>query len=346
MIDLNMPITPKHKDRAKLNAIKVIQKNGPIKKVDPNNVRGSGRKRPIEEADTCGKESKKSKLATSEFISDRFKKMMTATSKHLDLLEARDDEEKDKYFFKMEKKEQMEEKMVCKKFNEIGSKLLSRGFIQLEKRHAIIYKRVKSLLPRRESERRAHPLSRHCDILQAVETRISMLNMTYIKYIESNLLCFIPGKVLDEMKNVLALVESDQTPPRTHQILQELRDLSSMAMEHFDEHILPTVKEQVDRRSALSYGVLPSCSKSPKIMYAQHALSNEIHKVKKQSKTHKHHISYLTQSTQKLSQKLRKQKFSSKSTIFENQGTGKENSRAEHENTGTRSYFSRHKETY
>ncbi|KAJ8963636.1 hypothetical protein NQ314_005483, partial [Rhamnusium bicolor] len=126
--------------------------------------------------------------------------------------------------------------------------------------------------------------------------------------------------VLDEMKNVLALVESDQTPPRTHQLLQELRDLSSMAMEHFDEHILPRAKEQVDRRSAatftavlfwfvpaLSYGIIASCSKSPKIIYAQHTLSSELHKVKKQSKTHKHHISYLTQSTQKLCQKLRKQ---------------------------------------
>ncbi|KAJ8922229.1 hypothetical protein NQ315_004166 [Exocentrus adspersus] len=134
-----------------------------------------------------------------------------------------------------------------------------------------------------------------------------MLNMTYIKYIENNLLCFIPGKVLDEMKTVLAVVESDQTPPHTHKLLQELRDLSSMAMEHFDEHILPRVKEQVDRRSTISYIGVPSSSKSPKIIYAQHALSNELHKVKKQSKTHKHHISYLTQSTQKLCQKLRKQ---------------------------------------
>ncbi|CAG9824470.1 unnamed protein product [Phaedon cochleariae] len=198
-------------------------------------------------------------------------------------------------------------RIVCKKFNEIGSKMLSRGFIQLEKKHSFIYKRVRSLLPRRESERRAHPLSRHCDILQAVETRISMLNMTYIKYIESGLLCFIPGKVLDEMKSVLALVESDQAPPRTHQLLQELRDLSSMAMEHFDEHILPKVKEQIDHRSALAYGTIASSSRSPKIIYAQHALSNELHKVKKQSRNHKHHISYLTQSTQRLCQKLKKQ---------------------------------------
>ncbi|KAG5886023.1 hypothetical protein JTB14_023664 [Gonioctena quinquepunctata] len=134
-----------------------------------------------------------------------------------------------------------------------------------------------------------------------------MLNMTYIKYIDSNLLCFIPGKVLDEMRNVLNLVESNQAPPRTHQLLQELRDLSSMAMEHFDEHILPKLKERLDRRSAISYSSLATSSKSPRIMYVQHSLSNELHKVKKQSKTHKHHISYLTQSTQKLCQKLRKQ---------------------------------------
>lgn len=127
--------------------------------------------------------------------------------------------------------------------------MLSRGFIQLEKRHSVIYKRVKTLLPRRESERRAHPLSRHSDILQAIETRISMLKMTYMKYIESNLLCFIPGKVLDEMRSVLSLLELDSTPPRTHHLLQELRDLSSMAMEHFDDHILPRVKEQMDLRN-------------------------------------------------------------------------------------------------
>lgn len=198
-------------------------------------------------------------------------------------------------------------RIVCRKFNEIGKKMLSRGFVQLEKRHSGIYKKVKSLLPRRESERRSHPLARHCDILQAVETRISMLNMTYVKFMENNLLCFIPGKVLDEMRTVLCLVESDQTPPRTHQLLQELRDLSSMAMEHFDEHILPKVKEQVDRRSALSYGSVASSSKTPRLILSHQSLSNEIHKVKKQSKTHKHHISYLTQSTQKLFQKLRKQ---------------------------------------
>lgn len=49
------------------------------------------------------------------------------------------------------------------------------------------------------------------------------------------------------MINVLSFVESECTPPRTHQLLQELRDLSSMAMEHFDEHILPRVKEHKEQ---------------------------------------------------------------------------------------------------
>lgn len=51
------------------------------------------------------------------------------------------------------------------------------------------------------------------------------------------------------MKNVLRIVETEQAPPRAHQLLQELRDLSSMAMEHFDEHILPRIKEQIERRT-------------------------------------------------------------------------------------------------
>jgi len=50
-------------------------------------------------------------------------------------------------------------------------------------------------LPRRESERRNHALARHVDILSAVETRLSLLSMTYSKYIDLGLCCFIPGKV-------------------------------------------------------------------------------------------------------------------------------------------------------
>lgn len=119
IIDFNKPITSRHVDRAKLNALKFIQRNGPIKKIDPNSTKSTNTtgslKRSIENVLVDPQKqhaAKKSKLQESEFISDRFKKMMAMTSKHADLLEIRDDEEKEKYFNKLEIKEKMEDKMV------------------------------------------------------------------------------------------------------------------------------------------------------------------------------------------------------------------------------------------
>lgn len=126
---------------------------------------------------------------------------------------------------------------------------------------------------RRESERRNHSLARHADILAAVETRLSLLNMTFMKYVDSNLCCFIPGKVssvfvgvrvvsifvlysfitrlpgflqvIDEIYRVLRYVNSTRAPQRAHEVLQELRDISSMAMEYFDEKIVPILKKKL-----------------------------------------------------------------------------------------------------
>ena len=110
---------------------------------------------------------------------------------------------------------------------------------------------MKAKLPRRESERRNHKLSRHCDILTAIETRISLLSMTFLKYVDLNLCCFIPGKVIDEIISVLRTIKKDENPPRAYEILQELRDISSMAMEYFDDKIVPTLKVQL---SPLRFG--------------------------------------------------------------------------------------------
>lgn len=73
--------------------------------------------------------------------------------------------------------------------------MLNNGFHRVDRFHLQIQRNVKQQLPRRESERRNHTLSRHADILSAVETRLSLLSMTYAKYIELDLCCFIPGKV-------------------------------------------------------------------------------------------------------------------------------------------------------
>jgi len=51
--------------------------------------------------------------------------------------------------------------------------------------------------------------------------------------------------VLDELLSILYKLQSSDQPPRSHEFLQELRDISSMAMEHFDEKIAPGLKSKL-----------------------------------------------------------------------------------------------------
>ncbi|KAG7268488.1 hypothetical protein CRUP_000210, partial [Coryphaenoides rupestris] len=134
---------------------------------------------------------------------------------------------------------------VCKRMDIICQRILNQGFLRVERYHSLCQRQVKAQLPRRESERRNHSLARHADILAAVETRLSLLNMTFMKYVDSNLCCFIPGKVIDEIYRVLRYVNSTRSPQRAHEVLQELRDISSMAMEYFDEKIVPILKKRL-----------------------------------------------------------------------------------------------------
>ena len=85
---------------------------------------------------------------------------------------------------------------VCQQFNRIGWFLLNRGFHAAEKYQNSSLKAVKARLPRRESERKKHPLAKKCDILSAIESRLNMLSMAFGRFIEEKLCCFIPGKVL------------------------------------------------------------------------------------------------------------------------------------------------------
>ncbi|XP_069089930.1 F-box only protein 28 [Pleurodeles waltl] len=136
-------------------------------------------------------------------------------------------------------------RLVCKRMDVVCQRILNQGFLKVERYHNLCQKQVKAQLPRRESERRNHSLARHADILAAVETRLSLLNMTFMKYVDSSLCCFIPGKVIDEIYRVLRYVNSTRAPQRAHEVLQELRDISSMAMEYFDEKIVPILKRKL-----------------------------------------------------------------------------------------------------
>ncbi|KAJ8705964.1 hypothetical protein PYW07_010741 [Mythimna separata] len=168
-------------------------------------------------------------------------------------------------------------RMVSRAFNEISMRMLNRGFMMIERRHAMALKNVKAQLPRRESERRYHHLSRHCDILTSIETRISMLNMTYSKFIDNGLCCFIPGKVIDEIRRVLQIVETATTPPRAHEVLQELRDISSMAIEHFDDKISPAFRKR------LQQGAMPPQPRPPSAVLAPLAIRQEMIHLRRRS---------------------------------------------------------------
>uniref|UniRef100_A0A2K6TCR1 F-box protein 28 n=1 Tax=Saimiri boliviensis boliviensis TaxID=39432 RepID=A0A2K6TCR1_SAIBB len=78
-------------------------------------------------------------------------------------------------------------RLVCKRMDLVCQRMLNQGFLKVERYHNLCQKQVKAQLPGRESERRNHSLARHADILAAVETRLSLLNTTFMKYVDSNL---------------------------------------------------------------------------------------------------------------------------------------------------------------
>nr|XP_039254904.1 F-box only protein 28-like [Styela clava] len=133
-------------------------------------------------------------------------------------------------------------RMICRRFNTLGGQVLNDGFRRVRLFHTQCLKEIKDELPRRESERRKHHLYPRHDVLQAIETRLSLLRMTYSRLISVGSICFIPGKVLDELFRILGIVQERGTPIQNSlPLLREMRDISSMAMEHFEEEILPHV---------------------------------------------------------------------------------------------------------
>ena len=54
-------------------------------------------------------------------------------------------------------------------------------------------------------------------------------------------------KVLDELFSVLRVIEVSKDPPACSALLQEFRDISSMAMEHFEEVVVPRLKKLSQR---------------------------------------------------------------------------------------------------
>ncbi|KAF0297680.1 F-box only protein 28 [Amphibalanus amphitrite] len=91
------------------------------------------------------------------------------------------------------------------------------------------------MMPRRESLRRRHPLVTHCDIIETLNMRLTLLQMTFGKHMERKHICFFAGEILDEVIQVMGQLKSQNR--LTIRITDELSDLSTMASEYFKEHI-------------------------------------------------------------------------------------------------------------
>lgn len=77
----------------------------------------------------------------------------------------------------------------------------------------------------------AHPLNRYSEVFSALETRYTLLSMTYKKYIDLRHCCFIPGKVLDVAFEIVRkmkgyLTQNINPALDVVQILRDIRDYS------------------------------------------------------------------------------------------------------------------------
>jgi len=159
-------------------------------------------------------------------------------------------------------------RIVCKYFDQVCQRHLNRGFQKVEKIQSQYLKELRAKLPRRESARRHHRYARHCDILTAIDTRMNLLSLSFGKYIEANLCCFIPGKIIDEIYNVLEILKTNSEPPSTYEVLQELRDISSMAMEHFDDKIVPGLMKKHQNAASTSTSSITSAVLIPTLSFS------------------------------------------------------------------------------
>ncbi|XP_058819028.1 protein MCM10 homolog [Topomyia yanbarensis] len=117
---IDLGASPKQIIHSRQKAVEIIKKK-PLEKSNPNFIkhRGTeaGKKRALEQmesnGDSGGPESKRQKVEMEQQArQERLKKIMEASSSHTDLIKAHEDEQQEKYFKDLERKEAMEEKMM------------------------------------------------------------------------------------------------------------------------------------------------------------------------------------------------------------------------------------------
>ena len=84
---------------------------------------------------------------------------------------------------------------------------------------------------------------------------LNTVSKTLGQYIDANLCCFIPGKIIDEIYNIFNILRNQEIPNRfetktqsinqSFEVIKALRDMSSMAKGHFEVEIMPRMKKKL-----------------------------------------------------------------------------------------------------
>ncbi|OTF74725.1 hypothetical protein BLA29_002387 [Euroglyphus maynei] len=134
-------------------------------------------------------------------------------------------------------------RIICHRFNRVCSDMLNNEFNSLRNFTQQLFQTVKSQMPRRESARRKHALAREYDIIETLNMRLTLLQMTFSKHIKRKHCCFFPGEIIDEVHRILNYIKQTPVVNRAYKVTDELFDLSTMAMEYFKESIEPKLPD-------------------------------------------------------------------------------------------------------
>ena len=147
---------------------------------------------------------------------------------------------------------------INRRFNNIGSSILNKGYKSTKLQHAKLYEAVKTELTWKQNKFTKseplmyHVLIRHYDVLTTIERHLTILDKTFLRYISLNLCCFIPGRVIDRMLSIFQTIQEDRKFKRegskcecsnAFKELHKCIDASHKAIKHFSERIIPTLKE-------------------------------------------------------------------------------------------------------
>lgn len=136
---------------------------------------------------------------------------------------------------------------VSRRFNGICQAHLNTGFVKLGKLIERDLKNVQARLPRRVSQRRSSTISVLANTLMSVDTQLQILGLVFNSHIREGACCFMSGKVIDEAYSVRRILFANallNKPINQIELLEELRDLSSMAVEYFKGRLLPDMQRK------------------------------------------------------------------------------------------------------